>query len=198
MYFLIFVLALLASADTFRLEIQAQSYCISSDLNYCYGLVEPCNGVLVAVNQPRNLTLYMCVNLSGVQQRDLGVKHVFTLLDPFGQFICSHRAVNGSLRQVGWGTRYVTFSVLSRGFGVKPLSIPDLCSGGVVIRTRSSFNIVMACVSFPGWHWDDTFRYYSLEPTDNCNLQVRPLTRRPHHYYPTQKGVFAQPIKDEL
>nr|URD31354.1 NS7a protein [Rousettus bat coronavirus] len=198
MFFFIIVLGLLASASTFKLEIHAQSYCVSSTLNYCFGLTQPCNGVLVSITQPRNLTLFSCVKLSEVEEADVGVRHVFTLLDPFGRFICSHRTVNESLPQIGWGARYVVLTVLSRGFGVTPLDVPSICRGGALIRTRSSYHVVSACIHFPGWQWDDTFRYYSLQPTSNCSLFVRPLNNVPQSYYPKQLGTFAQPLRDEL
>ncbi|ADM33587.1 hypothetical protein [Bat coronavirus HKU9-10-2] len=198
MFFFMLVLGLLASASTFKLEIHAQSYCVSSTLNYCFGLTQPCDGVLVSITQPRNLTLFSCVKLSGVVEADVGVEHVFTLLDPFGRFICSHRTVNGSLPQIGWGARYVVLTVLSKGFGVTPVDIPDICQGGALIKTRSSHHVVSACVRFPGWQWDDTFRHYFLQPTSNCSLLVSPLNDVPKSYYPKQLGTFARPVRDEL
>nr|WCC63902.1 ORF7a protein [Bat Coronavirus RlYN17] len=198
MFKLLLAVTLLASGSCFKLQLNAQSYCVSSDLEYCFGLVEPCTGVLVALQQPRNLTVYMCVTLTGVSQREVGTQHVFTLLDPFGRFICNHKVVNETFSTIGWGSRRVVLAIMAKGFNVLPTHTPTICNGGAVLKVPGVSNVVYACLSLQDWPWEYIFRSYSLEPAQQCNLVVRPLTKLPKHYYPKQSGVFARPIRDEL
>ncbi|ABN10940.1 hypothetical protein [Bat coronavirus HKU9-4] len=198
MFYLLFTLAVLATAKGFTLQLNAQSYCVSSDLQYCFGLIEPCTGTLVKVPQPRNLTVFMCVFLTGVQTKEVGTQHVFTLNDPFGRFVCSHKTVNGSFNLGGWGSRQVTLSILGYGFGQNKLTVPEVCSNGVVLKVPSVSNVVYACMSLKHWTWEYFFWSYTIKPVASCDLRVKSLTTASKHYYPNQEGVFARPIKDEL
>ncbi|ABN10932.1 hypothetical protein [Bat coronavirus HKU9-3] len=198
MFKLLVAVTLLASVSCFKFQLNAQSYCVSSDLQYCHGLVSPCTGVLVAVPQPRNLTVYLCVKLTGVVDADIGTYNRFTLVDPFDHYVCSYKSTNSTYGNIGWGARSVSLVIIARGFNTMPSQPPAVCRGGSLLKIPSVSNVVYACIHLQGWAWEDIFRSYSMQPTPNCSLEVHLLTEQPKHYYPTQQGVIARPIRDEL
>lgn len=195
MYALLFLLAL-PNVLGFQFQFNVQFMCVDDSLQYCKELTDPCQGVLAPITASRNLTLQICSAISGVRNADVGTTHVFSLMDPFGHWVCHHRLSNKSSHLNGWGVKIVTLSILSKGFGQSLIQPDPLCSGGYVYGLRQSHEMVHVCVKFSNWHWEDVFRLFIVEPVPTCNLRVRPLISSTT-YTVKPAGRLAKPV-DEL
>nr|BAI67744.1 hypothetical protein [Bat coronavirus Philippines/Diliman1525G2/2008] len=195
------LLAFVPTISAFTLIVRTQSLCVDSNNgNYCRGLLTPCEDTVVKVSANFNTTAYLCVKVQGVLEQDVGVVNVFTLVDPFGNFLCKHSVANGVLPHTTWGVRLIDLAILSKAFGdgINNLTIPYQCQGGGLFKQFQGPNVVVACIKFTAWNWDDTLKEFTLSNTPLCDIKVRPMSQLPVTYAPSKRGRHAVPIKDEL
>ncbi len=194
-------LAILPYTTAFTLIVRTQSLCVESEnSNYCRGLLTPCDDTVVRVEASFNTTAYLCFRLNGVLDQDIGIVNVFTLVDPFGTFMCKHSIAKGVLPHTTWGVRLISLSVLAKAFGegINNLTIPHQCHGGGLFKQFQGPNVLIGCIKFTAWNWDDTLKEFTLSNTPLCDITVRAMSQLPITYAPSKRGRYTIPIKDEF
>lgn len=131
---------------------------------YCKAVRLPCEGAL-ATFLKSGYKFQLCVQASGVRNADVGTYHLFSLVDPFGKYMCSYSRHVRTLPHAYWGQKHVLVGVQAKGDNAIDLSCP-----GSLVRVRQGYDVLNLCLHAAGWQYHELLRQFMVRSEPECAL----------------------------
>uniref|UniRef100_A0AB38ZDQ0 NS7a protein n=1 Tax=Eidolon bat coronavirus TaxID=2717680 RepID=A0AB38ZDQ0_9NIDO len=180
--FLLILSLSLPFAHCFNVAFRLHAICTDYPDQYCKQVNIPCDGAVITYQRGID-GLQLCLQVTAVPYREVGNSHLFTLIDPFGRYMCTHTQGVTTLPSVKWGQKHLLLTVLA-----KSDQFVNLPCSGQIARIRQGSSIVTLCVQTAGWQFGELLRQYMVRTERHCALFTYAL---PLH----SEGVY---YKDEL
>ena len=148
----------------FNVAFRLHAICTDLPDTWCKQVKLPCEGSIITYTQG-SASLQLCFQISGVPYSDVGTNHLFTIVDPFGQHMCTYRRGVTQLPSANWGQRHVLIKVLAKADQF--VNVP--CEGQIA-RVRQGSTIVTVCVQTTGWQFGELLRQFIVRSEDHCAL----------------------------